>query len=599
MKKLPYVLAIIVGAVSVLPYVLSYIVVQTPHTQTLHYFYQDSELVYLTRIREVIEGHIHLASPFFFEYKSERAIQQPYGEWLYAIGSLWNINYIVPFALFSKFLFPALLFLLVYSFVNLLLNNNSSKQIQKYISLFIAVLITLGFDFNNIGFWKATLNGEYSQPILSLWTRLVNPITGALALFGTFNLFFLSEKKRSGIHVIGAGLLLGFSSGYIFSFSLGLVIFGLLLLFAFFERNWIRAQNVFCILLIAFVINSFYFYTLVTEHTDIASLTKNGLLITHQALHNKVLYLVSGVFFIVTILRKFIFKEKEIWSNISWQWSFAVLLASYICLNQQIVTGKTVWPGHFVQYTNILNYIVFFTSIFHLANSFTDREFIKTKNWYLKIIKISVIVFVISTFAITILNTRSIYSNREVYIDSQRYSPILEWLQKSGGEFCVVFPLETEERIEKFITAYTQCDLYHSAYVFSNIPDDRILHNYILELRLLGIKKENIEVYLKNNPERIRRYFFDDWVNIFYLNNDPWVQGTKDKGEHDKFIQKETGRITLEFIRTANIPIAELLKEYLADFIIVDTKYTSDDNISYLFPAVYSSNQIKIFAIPR
>jgi hypothetical protein len=321
---------------------------------------------------------------------------------------------------------------------------------------------------------------------------------------------------------------------------------------------------------------------------------KTGLLFTNTILHNKVLYIASALFLIITLLRVFYLKEKDVWKNISWQWSCAALIAGFVCLNQQILTGKTVWPGHFVQYTIPLSYIVFFTSIacffdeLIVKNFASKYEIFRRGLFYVVLASVSII------FVVNVITVRSVYQNLGLYTDSQRYIHALEWLQKYAGETCVVFPLENEDRFEKYIPAYTQCDLYSSAYVFFNVPKERILDNFIIWLRLLGITQEDLPGYLRDHPAYIRRYFFEDWVDMFYNPNDTWVFNSKDVQSRESFISRYTDVIMKEYARTLSEPVDTLLKRHKIDYIMVDTRYNQAPNVPG-FRKIFEENHILIF----
>ena len=65
-------------------------------------------------------------------------------------------------------------------------------------------------------------------------------------------------------------------------------------------------------------------------------------------------------------------------------------------------------------------------------------------------------------------------------------------------------------------------DRYSSTWTFSGVPQERVLHNYFLRLRLQGISEENIHEYLMHDVAIVRGYFYTDWKQLFEEGVDEW-----------------------------------------------------------------------------
>jgi hypothetical protein len=595
--KIVFSLAVLVGAISVLPYIVAYVLISPEGGEKLGYFYHDSELVYLSRIREVTEGNIHISSPAFAEYKNTPHIQQPFSEWTYAIASLGVPEYVPAIGMVFKFLFPTALFLFVYLVVRELLSLHVTHIRSRYLAMCISVLVLLGYDLNNSGFLHQLFSGSFSAPVLSLWTRLVHPITGALGLFGMSYIVLTSDRKGT-YGTISAGLLLGLLSGYIFSYALGMVLVGIMLCFALVEKNYMRAKKLSSIILISLLINIFYIYETLTASSNIAMLEKNGLLLTHQILHNKVLYIATIVFVFWTSVLYTQRKAKGVfWKHIGWQWSASALLASFICLNQQVLTGKTVWPGHFVQYTNPIGFIIFFTCTAFLLESFIERKSVYIRNVFDIVSRYGCVLTIVGIFVIQIVTVQSVFTNQKEYQNIQRYEPLLAWLTENEDRSCVVFVAEERERLEKYITAYTPCNLYQSSFVFYGVPDERVLHNYLVHLRLLGVAKEDVEAYLDAHEGDLREYFFEDWADKFGDGRDTWLFKTKPFDERMSFIPRTKERIRTAYESIENQSLEALLTKYSIQYIIYDNTYETPVYDTKIYPKVYDSNGLVILQV--
>ena len=598
MKRAYLIIAIFAGFVSVLPYFLAYRATEPVGGERLHFLYQDSELVYLTRIREITEGDIHIASPFFYEYKDTPGIQQPFGEWLYALATIGNQDLIMPVVVASKFFLPILLFIILYHLIREILSGyREGKTVNRVVAIAVSTLVVLGYELSNVGFLREIIANTYNSLHISVWTRLVNPITGAIGFFTISYLSLTFHKKNKSLRIIFSGLILGVMSGYIFSFALGMVLFGCMLTLALVERNWVKAKDLFFVMTIALIINTHYLISIFTSSENIAALSKNGLLLTHNVLHNKALYL-AGIVFVLSSVVVFYLKQRSttLFKSSAWQWSASAIVAGLICLNQQVLTGKTVWPGHFVQYTNPIAYIVFFTSIFLVLCTFFESKSLKAQKIFYTFVTVGSVLGVLGIFLVNILATQSIESYQARYQDSQRYAPLLEWLEQQGGQ-CVVFVAEQQERIEKYITAYTPCDLYHSIYVFSGIPTERIMHNYLVNLRLFGVSEKKVEKYLDSHEHDMTGYFFEDWVDMFSFGNDHWVFNTKSPEERARFLPEAKRHVVTEYKKLENQSTDTLLKKYAINYIVFDRTYDTLDPNRLGYPIVFETNGLVVMKV--
>jgi len=86
---------------------------------------------------------------------------------------------------------------------------------------------------------------------------------------------------------------------------------------------------------------------------------RNGVFFTHYPLLNKVL-IAALVIYITALVFKFFKNSKLLSLDHADIFSLAFLFGGLFALNQQIITGLTIWPFHFVQYTIPLSIIAVF-----------------------------------------------------------------------------------------------------------------------------------------------------------------------------------------------------------------------------------------------
>ena len=79
------------------------------------------------------------------------------------------------------------------------------------------------------------------------------------------------------------------------------------------------------------------------------------------------------------------------------------------------------------------------------------------------------------------------------------------------------------EDSERLIPAYTPCNTYSTSVTFSGVPELRIIHNYFLRMRLLGVTAATVHDYLVTHPTEVREYFYSNWQQLFATGRDAWL----------------------------------------------------------------------------
>ncbi|MBX4200290.1 hypothetical protein KW790_02420 [Candidatus Parcubacteria bacterium] len=545
------------------------------------FMYQDYESTYMARIHEILDGHRTLGSPMIYEYKNTPTPLAPTGEYIYALPALLGIPLPLVDEL-SKFILPFILFLLIYSLTYLLLRGRVERP-KLYASL-AAVLSVLGYDLLQFKSVLEILAHGPQSLYLSLWTRLVNPITGALYLFAFLICAWLVYIGRKRIFIL-AGILLGLMTGYIFSLTLGLVVSVLLLILCLMERRRLEAKNFLGTLLISGLIIFYQVYPFLFSHLILTgSALKNGLILTHHLLLNKFLIVSSLI-----LLGLLWWRRKENYSmGFTERFVLVLMLASLIVTNEQVVTGRNIWPQHFVQYIIPLCFIVLSVCL----------AFINNINKF-KILFVSIAVFCIGlafVFNIRVLTSYSYVLND--LRSRQRYEGLFNYLNSYAREDCVVLAEEETESLAAYIPAFTSCNTYYTTYVFVGIPQDRIKHNLFIHLRVDGIKPSGIDQYLSSHPLEVQANFFQDWKEIFRHTNNSWLASISDReaiDEHFNNLNKELAQEYKEFYKA---DLYTELKKYKIDYIVVD-KDVDPNLLSKLSFAnlVYSNEGINLYEV--
>lgn len=568
-------LAISTGVIVILP-VLFAVRALGPDYHGIPFLFNDDEIVYLTRIHEFADGYPEVASPFLHEYKDGVSVLPPTGEavyWLMSKATGLSLSHVL---VATKFLFPALLFLLIYTLVYLLLKGRIGARLSAIAS---AAGATLGYELANpFGAWDT---------FMSIWTRPVNPIIGGLSLFAFLIALYFILKKRY-LAAIPAALLLAFMIGYIFSFGIALTSLALFAVIALMIQEYRVAVALTLTGVAAFLISLPHLVHGLSESfaSGSGAALKAGLLMTHVPLLSKI-----GILAFVILSGFLWYKRREELSRLippaPLTFCFTVMAAVFIAMNQQIITGRTIWPHHFVQYLYPLCIMSLMVGVVVVLAPRFYR-------WW-RIIPLSVIIV---SFSFSLLIIPKYQNVLEEYRTMNRYAAALTWLSHMGTA-CVVFPIEKIEHLNPFITAFTGCDVYFNNYVYTGVPSERIMHNFHAYLAMQGIAPEDAEAFLMREPKHVWSIFFRDFRDRFRSSHDPWLLSMSDRDEIDGWVNDTTAEIVSRYREFSRNDLQSELKKYRIDYMIWDSEGgTPFDVREFLFlEKVFEQDGIAIYSM--
>lgn len=505
---LAYAFAFIVGTLSVLPHLLAWRDLG-PDYRGIPYLYTNNEDYYLARITEISEGHPLIGSPYLREYKESVPLIPPTGEYFYALPALIFQASPLLILMGAKWVYPALLFLLAYALTLLLLGHTPRRSTRLLAGIASGLFVTLGYDLTNYGSVIARLTGHGSiWPTLSQWTRPVNPITGGLLLFTFLATLSHSMRTQSRSNMAIAALSLALSIGYIFSFALAVTMASLTALFFLFLKDFRRFTQLCIIGGSAVLLDGLYLLRVLPslDGTDMGG--RNGLLLMHTPLPNKILLATlcaTGV--ILSLTWKY--RRSELTRPIAEQFPLfftgSLLVSSLIVLNQQVFTGRTIWPYHFVQYTTPLAGVALFVLIGRYLTLIYPKITQAMLGW-------SIALFL----SFGLWNSTTYRGSLSDFRSLQSEATLFHWLKANAPQQCVVMTNEdVDERINSLIPAFTHCDTYLTKYIVGTIPKERVDHNFLVRLRLHGVTPATIDEYLLHHQDEVRAYYYSDWHELF------------------------------------------------------------------------------------
>jgi hypothetical protein len=499
--------ALLVGLIAVAPTILAPLSLGEAY-RGIQYLPLNDEETYRARIHEILDGYYTVASPFLYEYKDTSPVAMlPVNEWLYALPAfLFGLSFVI---VAGKFLLPALLFFFVYLLARRLLKDDTSATLT---AVTVGLVVVFGTDLVNYQSVIPALKGLAPVNPL-LWTRLVNPIVGAVEIFA---FLYLLARVWEGDRrfVIPAGVVFALTVGYFFSFGIAVSILVLLFLAALWKKEYGFVRHAAYILLLSLVLDAWYWYqTLfsVSGPAGRALAERNGMSFTHMPVLNKMLLLAT--LFVLVSYGYVRFRHLHTGYKNVWIFLAALILSSWLVFNQQIVTGREIWYYHFVQYTVPLSLIAIVVAL-HIS-----WRFVTPRLWRFSMCGLLGLLLAFGLFSIT-----SFIPRADLFAKTQQYESIVSFLNANAPRDCVVLTVDAEE-VERLIPAYTSCNTYSTSVIFAGVPEERILHNYLLRLRLSGVTANNVHAYLLAHESDIRNYFFDNWAELFGSGDDSFVQG--------------------------------------------------------------------------
>jgi len=526
------------------------------------------EGAYLAQVREVQDGHLASANPYFKEGKNDPYLFQPLGPAIVAIlGKIFFLDF-KNTVLLSRFLFPLLSFLVIYGFVKAV-----SKE--KPLALASASMVVLGsILLSRVGIIDL-LTGISPRLAFLIFTRPVVPPISALFFFGFLLAFWLFLERKKWRWGILSAVILGLSFYlYFYNWTFLYVFLGILLLIFLAQKKWQDAKQVGIIIGIGIIIAIPYFLNFyeATLHPNFLQASQRfGLAATRTP---TVGFLIPFLFIIFLALF-----PKE---NKDRFWFFlALILTPFVVLNQQVITGKVLINDHYHWYFHtplaiIVLLIIFFYWLQRLNFSVSKRFF-------------AILLIIASIYAGLFIQRASYLANRENSLYQQRYGPIMDWLNGNSKNDEVVF---ANDDISHFVVTYTPLYVFsHSTAKFSlAASEDRLTNSTFLFYRLGGLKAEDVVQTFLKDRSKISSFIFAEKYR-------------QTAGDYSGIPDEIILSLAKKYQDSLSIPMDEFLREswgkYGVNYAVWDLRSDPGWDFSkYQFlKEVYQKNEIKIYQV--
>lgn len=346
----------LIGLVSVLPQIM-FVFKAGDSYRGINIAATDAEDFYASRIRDVYDGHYLIGNSFLQSGKNLPFIAPFLPELI--IGSVGRFSHLTVSSIINvfRFLCPAALFLLLYFFLLKLFGRKSLALSAPALIFFLSSLLNSS---RSIFYFFA---GGLADNNFLYYSRPVHPEISSLFLFGflsVFYSFFLNGKKIFGwLSLIFFGISV-YIYPYLWLFLAALL--GVFLIWAAVKKNWPRFKQLLMILLGGLALSFFYFinYFAAIKHFSYPGVVLSyNLISTHQQVISGLILVSLGLLAIMY----FYGREEKIKKAVVFLGLAVISLL--VVLNQQLITGYWLQPGHFHWY--ITKPLFFITAVLFLV----------------------------------------------------------------------------------------------------------------------------------------------------------------------------------------------------------------------------------------
>lgn len=525
--------------------------------------YQGIELLpdnpWSARAREIRDGH-GFGSIYYKDGKDDPYLFQPLGSMTVAyIGEAFSLDINDTFLL-SRFVLSLAAFLLIYAFIFLL----SRDRLAALSGASALVLADAAMSFSGL---KQLAYGTSPANFLSI-SQPVNPAMILIPLFGfLISFWFFHTKKDWRLGVLSA-LLLGLNFyNYFYSWTYLYAFGGVLVLLYLVQRRWSEAVRIGSVFMGALLVAvpygiNLYHAAQYPTYADVGM--RMGIILTHSPLF------VGFMVIFALIIFWFGFPRED---DKKYLFGLALLLAPFLTMNQQILTGKEMQAAHYHWYFHKPMAVVFIViAVFYLLaqhqTGFGAGLSRLTTGWQRKAFAALVIA---ASFAMgAFIQTDSLINGKAdggaVAVERQRYGPVMQWLNRNAAKEEVVL---ANNPISYLITVYTPLNVsYHRAgYASLAATRERLLNSLFTFYRLRGVGKADA-----------REVFFVERKEISW--NIYGIYYRQALGSYEAIPDERVEEILALYLESLRVPtdawLRETLARYEVNYVVWDKKADPD-----------------------
>ncbi|MCH8986767.1 hypothetical protein IIA94_01215, partial [Patescibacteria group bacterium] len=386
----------------------------------------------------------------------------------------------------------------------------------------------------------------------------VNPAMIYVLFFGFLVSFWLFYKKRDWRYGIVSAILLGLNFyNYFYSWTFLYAFGGLLVLLFLIQKKWREAAQIGSVFLGALLVAipygiNLYQATLHPAYAEVGA--RFGIIETHVPLFVGFTVLGALVIFFFGFPRE----DRQ-----KYFFGLALLLAPFITMNQQLLTGKVLQPTHYHWFMHKPLAVIFvLIAIFYLLARHKLVFYKKALAVFIITVSIAMGIFVqANSYSFAPLNR----DGGSIAIERQKYGPVMQWLNEHADKEAVVL---SNDEISHIAVIYTPLNVfYHRAAVYSlSATQSRLLDVLFTFYRLRGVGiKDARDVFFRE-----RGYVSSNVYGIYYREL---------LGSYAAIPDEKIEEIVVAYKETLSTPTSEWLRRtwalYELEYVVWDKKTDS------------------------
>jgi hypothetical protein len=576
-----FILALLIGLLSSVP---QYIEKKTrPDFQGIHMGVVKDTGYYMTRAKEVIDGHSYLTNPYLFEHKDGAPMEFWIPDVIIAKPIQWLGLTISSGFMMWSFVLPLLLALVGYAALMLL---TRSKQLSLLGVLFIHLGI-YGLKFLRIP--SPALNFIFfliALICLILWIqkREVQKIKLENAGHNQRAQVATSATPYAWASAIAFGLLFNV---YTYYWTYFVVLFAVFVFCAIVLRLRNFSYKKYALIFIGgLIVGIPYFVSMWQAHGlegRIETLERLGLIYSHFPSGIATGALAAGVIvlFLIAYRRKIVaLTELNVFL-------FAALFSTIIVMNQHLITGINLEFSSHYQLGNA--YVSIITLIYLIS------QWLKGKSERARELIFFCLTLIVASYALKgahgVIVQQITYRDAETHI--QRYAPIFQWLNEHAESDEVVF---ANTEISDYMPLYTSQNVFFAGsanlYFMTNAEVEKrfYINNYF--------EKFSDEYTLKKLPIIIGRHHINEFG---HLNSENKLRKVLGLAQLSNVLipEGQVERIQVAAAEVQERPFEELLKSYRIDYLVWDTAKDTEWKVKDLkfLELLHSEDGINIYKV--
>ena len=529
---------------------------------------------YLTRMKDAMDGHSSGNSVLregkdqqdnFFTY-NEQILAAP----LRMLGIQNHINVVTVYHVYN-FIGVFFLILLIYSLV---FRISHEKLLAAVVAIFV------------VGGYHIVYNKRLFYSDFNMYGRTMFPYISSLAFFAYLNFLVAALQIKRWARAICAGLLFGFLFYvYFFAWTFVLALNGALFLLYFLKRDGERFSTIAIVSGIGLLVGLYNLFRMAIFFSSDAGAQASYF---HWSLHSRAPIFSKIGAAALALWALFFYKRKQDPNGLL---ILGFIMAGWVALNQQIVTGQALQIGHYYWYFIVpISIIVGFYMLWRLF----ENEFLRKTA--------CVVILLVVFFHSGVGQYRSLLETVDVKHYEQLYRPIINVL---AADFDQKVILAADDPRAYLFTIYTSHDLFwHHAATQTNTSLSRFKDALFVYMYLNTKSRSDFSGY-------IHAFMTGGENGSFYKNIYMNIEGFKsglDYYEYDRALtlndpvldekrQNLIGELSREynFIADQKDGIVNILKKYDVQYIAWDRNQYPEWDLSFLDEAkkiMVSSNII-------